>query len=159
MIPSLSLKACSPTLPIMWWCWPVVHLEELTAPVRFSTQLLNKFEVKLPNVILSHTLPYIAHTISSQIVARLFEYAAFPHFPTYVCIGSLSVLVLPKQMLKVSWKPSDDAGRSLIDYIVTTTAGMDYNYPLSILSPRYPSVDSPSTALAQCQCGQRTLVH
>ncbi len=38
-------------------------------------------------------------------------------------------------MLKVSWKPSDDAGRSLIDYIVTTTAGMDYINSTSVKHP------------------------
>ena len=38
-------------------------------------------------------------------------------------------------MLKVSWKPSDDAGRSLVDYIVTTTAGMDYNYSTTVEDP------------------------
>ena len=38
-------------------------------------------------------------------------------------------------MLKVSWKPSDDAGRSLIDYIVTTKAGLGYNYSTSVKHP------------------------
>ena len=41
--------------------------------IKFSTQLLNKFKVKLPSAILSLTLPYLALAISSQNVVRLFS--------------------------------------------------------------------------------------
>ena len=56
-----------------------------------------------------------------------------PHIIHY--IDSL-VLVLPEQILKVSWKPSEDAGRSAIEYIVnTTTTGMDYINSTSVKHP------------------------
>ena len=83
-------------------------------------------------------------------MVRLFEYAAFPHLISDLCIGPLSVLVLPKQMLKVSWKPSDDAGRSLIDYIVTTMAGMNYNYSTSV---KHPITSVPISGLPQYSSG------
>ena len=53
-------------------------------------------------------------------------------------------------MLKVSWKPSDDAGRSLIDYIVTTKAGMDYNYSTSV---EHPITSVPISGLPQYSAG------
>ena len=53
-------------------------------------------------------------------------------------------------MLKVSWKPSDDAGRSLIDYILTTTAGMDYNYSTSV---KHPITSIPISGLPQYSSG------
>ena len=53
-------------------------------------------------------------------------------------------------MLKVSWKPSDDAGRSLIDYIVTIKAGMDYNYSTSI---KHPITSVPISGLPQYSAG------
>ena len=67
-----------------------------------------------------------------------------------LCIGPLSVLVLPKQMLKVSWKPSDDAGRSLIDYTATTMADMDYKYSTSI---KHPITSVPIRELPQYSAG------
>ena len=48
------------------------------------------------------------------------------HLHTIHYIGSL-FLLLPEQIVKVSWKPSEDADRSAIEYIVnTTTTGMDF---------------------------------
>ena len=67
-----------------------------------------------------------------------------------LCIGPLNVLVLPKQMLKVSWKPSDDAGRSLINYTVTIKAGMDYNYSTSV---KHPITSLPIRGLPQYSAG------
>ena len=53
-----------------------------------------------------------------------------------LCIGSLRVLVLPAQVLQVSWKPSEDAGQSAIEYIVnTTTTGMEFANSTSIKHP------------------------
>ena len=52
-------------------------------------------------------------------------------FPIY--IASLSVLVLPKQILQVSWEPADDAGQSPISYIVyATMTGMEFNISTSV---------------------------
>ena len=79
----------------------------------------------------------------------LYEEAAFPHFSD-LCIGSLSVLFRPKQMLKVSWKPADDAGRSLIDYIVTTMAALDYNFSTSV---KHPIISVPIKGLSQYSFG------
>ena len=45
----------------------------------------------------------------------------FCWFAFLYIIASLSVLVLPKQILQVSWEPADDAGRSPISYIVYAT--------------------------------------
>ena len=53
-------------------------------------------------------------------------------------------------MLQVSWKPADDAGRSLIDYIVTTMAGMDYDYSTSI---KHPITSVPISGLPQYSSG------
>ena len=53
-------------------------------------------------------------------------------------------------MLKVSWKPADDAGRSLIDYIVTITVGMDYNYSTSV---KHPIISVPIRGLPQYSAG------
>ena len=53
-------------------------------------------------------------------------------------------------MLKVSWKPSDDAGRLLIGYIVTTMAGMDYNYSTSV---KHPITLVPISGLPQYSSG------
>ena len=53
-------------------------------------------------------------------------------------------------MLNVSWKPSDDAGRSLIDYIATTTTGMDYNYSTSV---KHPITSVPIRGLPQYSAG------
>ena len=58
--------------------------------------------------------------------------------------------VLPKQMLQVSWKPSDDAGRSLVEYIVTTTAGMDY---INSTSVKHPITSVPISGLPQYSAG------
>ena len=69
----------------------------------------------------------------------------------YTYIGSLSVLVLPEQFLQVSWKPSEDAGRSAIEYIVnTTTTGMDYNYSTSV---KHPITSVPISGLPQYSAG------
>ena len=122
--------------------------------MRFSTQLLNKFKVKLPNVILSLTLPYFALTKSSQNVVRLFplnKLHSLIFCPTYVHIGPLSVLVLPEQILTVLWKPSDDAGRSAIEYIITTTTtGMDY---INSTSVKHPITSVPISGLPQYSAG------
>ena len=65
-------------------------------------------------------------------------------------IGSL-VLVLSEQILKVSWKPSEDAGRSAIEYIVnTTTTGMDYNYSTYV---KHPITSVPIRGLPQYSSG------
>ena len=50
----------------------------------------------------------------------------------------------------MSWKPPNDAGRSLIDYIVTTTAGMDYNYSTSV---KHPITSVPISGLSQYSSG------
>ena len=72
----------------------------------------------------------------------------FPHIIHY--IGSL-VLVLPEQILKVSWKPSEDAGRSAIEYIVnTTTTGMDY---INSTSVKHPITSVPISGLSQYSAG------
>lgn len=34
---------------------------------------------------------------------------------------ALHILVLPKEILQVSWEPADDARRSLINYVINTT--------------------------------------
>ena len=65
-------------------------------------------------------------------------------------IGSL-VLVLPEQILKVLWKPSEDAGRSAIEYIVnTTTTGMDY---INSASVKHPITSVPISGLPQYSAG------
>ena len=53
-------------------------------------------------------------------------------------------------MLKVSWKPSDDAGRSLLNYTVATTAGMDYDYSTSV---KHPISSVPISGLPQYNAG------
>ena len=58
--------------------------------------------------------------------------------------------VLPKQMLQVSWKPSDDAGRSLIYYIVTTTTSMNY---INSTSVKHPIISVPIRGLPQYSAG------
>ena len=66
-------------------------------------------------------------------------------------VGSLSVLVFPKQVLQVSWKPSEDAGRSAIEYIVNTTAtGMDFANSTSI---KHPITSVPISGLPQYSSG------
>ena len=50
----------------------------------------------------------------------------------------------------MTWKPSDDAERSLIDYIVTTTAGLDYNYSTSV---KHPITSVPISGLPQYSAG------
>ena len=87
---------------------------------------------------------------TAMTLCALNKYAAFPHSLTYVFIGPLSVLVLPNQMLKVSWKPPDDAGRSLTDYIVTTTAVSDYNYSTYV---KHPITSVPIRGLPQYSSG------
>ena len=58
--------------------------------------------------------------------------------------------VLRKQMLKVSWKPSNDAGRSLIDYHVTTTTSMGY---INSTSVKHPITSVPISGLPQYSSG------
>ena len=61
------------------------------------------------------------------------------------------MLVLPKQVLQVSWKPSEDAGRSAIEYIVnTTTVGMDY---INSTSVKHPITSVPISGLPQYSSG------
>ena len=58
---------------------------------------------------------------------HVFVYWLVPFLHLLPCTGS-RVFVLPNQTLQISWEPSDDAGRSIIDYIVnTTTTGIDFN--------------------------------
>ena len=80
-------------------------------------------------------MPLLFHTIvlecRKEIVLDLDESLfAIPHIMHY--LDSL-VRVLPEQNLKVSWKPSEDAGQSAITYIVTTTTtDMDYMNSTSV---------------------------
>ena len=53
-------------------------------------------------------------------------------------------------MLKVSWKPANDAGRSLLNYTVTATTGMDYNYSTSV---KHPITSVPISGLPQYSAG------
>ena len=65
-------------------------------------------------------------------------------------IGSL-FLVLPEQIVKVTWKPSEDAGRSAIEYIVnTTTTGMDF---INSTSVKHPITLVPISELLQYSSG------
>ena len=65
-------------------------------------------------------------------------------------IGSL-VFVLPEQILKVLWKPSEDAGRSDIEYTVdTTTTDMDY---INSTSVKHPITLVPIRGLPQYSAG------
>ena len=53
--------------------------------------------------------------------------------------------------MKVSWKPSEDAGRSAIEYIVnTTTAGMDY---INATSVKHPVPSVPISGLPKYSAG------
>ena len=73
---------------------------------------------------------------------------AIPYIIHY--IGSL-VLVLPEQILKVTWKPSEDAGRSVIEYIVnTSTTGRDY---IDSTSVKHPITLVPISGLPQYSSG------
>ena len=53
-------------------------------------------------------------------------------------------------MLKVSWKPANDAGRSLLNYTVTIKAGMDYDYSTSV---KHPITSVPIRGLPQYSAG------
>ena len=78
----------------------------------------------------------------------LFAIFAIPHIIHYV--GSL-VRVLPELILKVPWKPSEDAGRSAIKYIVNTTmTGMDY---INSTSVKHPTTSVPISGLPQYSSG------
>ena len=60
----------------------------------------------------------------------------FCWFTLLYILASLSILVLPKQILQVSWEPADDAGRSPISYIVyATMTGMEFNISTSVEHP------------------------
>ena len=115
--------------------------------MRFSTQLLNKFKVKFPNVILSLTLPYLTLTISSQNVVKLFTLNEL-HSLIFCPVGVLRVH--PKQTLQVSWKPPDDAGQSVVDYVVTTTTSMGY---INSTSVKHPITSVPIRGLPQYSAG------
>ena len=83
----------------------------------------------------------IMHTLKETVFAIL-------HIIHYV--GSL-VRVLPEQILKVAWKPSENAGRSAIEYIVnTTTTGMDYINSTSVM---HPVTSIPISGLPQYSSG------
>ena len=47
------------------------------------------------------------------------------HYLPYFCFSfiyiALRILVLPNQILQVSWEPADDARRSVINYVINTT--------------------------------------
>ena len=93
---------------------------------------------------------YVEYITPFQVVVRLVKISCVPS-SFELCTGSLSVLVLPKQVLQVSWKPSEDAGRSAIEYIVnTTTAGMDYINSTSI---KHPITSVPIRGLPQYSSG------
>ena len=63
----------------------------------------------------------------------------------------MSILVIPNQILQVSWEPADDAGRSLIEYTVnTTTTDMEYDNSTSI---KHPITSVSITGLPQCSTG------
>ena len=63
----------------------------------------------------------------------------------------MSVLVLPAQVLQVSWKPAEDAGRSAINYIVNTTMkGMEFANSTSI---NHPITSVPISGLPQYSSG------
>ena len=64
---------------------------------------------------------------------------------------ALSVLVLPKQFLQVSWEPADDAGRSPISYNVNATmTGMEFNVSTSV---EHPMTMATLTGLPQYSTG------
>ena len=68
-----------------------------------------------------------------------------------ICLGSLSVIVLPNHILQVSWEPADDAERALINYIVnTTTADMKYNNSTLV---KHPITSVSITGLPQYSAG------
>ena len=63
----------------------------------------------------------------------------------------LLVLVLPEQILKVLWKPSEDVGRSAIEYIInTTTKGMD---SINSTFVEHPITSVPISGLPQYSVG------
>ena len=70
------------------------------------------------------------------------------HSLIFCPVGVLSVR--PKQMLQVSWKPSNDVGRSLIHYIVTTTTSMGY---INFTSVKHPITSVPIKGLPQYSSG------
>ena len=54
----------------------------------------------------------------------------------FLYIASVSALVIPKQILQVSWEPADDSGRSPINYIISATVtGMEFNNSTSVEHP------------------------
>ena len=75
----------------------------------------------------------------------------FPYFQILLHVGSLTVLVLTKQILQVSWKSADDAGRSLIEYLVNTTVN-GVGYPNST-SVKHPITSVFITGLPQYSAG------
>ena len=75
----------------------------------------------------------------------------FPKYQILLHVGSLSVLVLANQILQVSWKSADDAGRSLIEYIVNTTVnGVEY---INSASVKHPITSVSITGLPQYSAG------
>ena len=94
---------------------------------------------------------YVQYITPFQVVVRVVKVSCIPS-SSDLRIGSLSVLVLPKQVLQVSWKPSEDAGRSAIGYIVNTTMmGMDY---INSTSVKHPITSVPIRGLPQYSAGR-----
>ena len=67
-------------------------------------------------------------------------------------IGSL-VLVLPEQILKVLWKPSEDVGRSAIEYIVNTTTNYKGMDSINSTFVAHPITSVPISGLSQYSSG------
>ena len=84
-------------------------------------------------------------------MVRLFAVNKLHSLHSDLHIGPLSVLVFPEHVLQVLWKPSEDAGRSAIEYIVnTTTTGMDY---INSASVKHPITSVPISGLPQYSAG------
>ena len=72
---------------------------------------------------------------------------------SYTYVVSLRVLVLPNQILRVSWKPADDVRPTAINssYIInTTTAGMEF---INSTSVDHPITMTTFTGLPQYSVG------
>jgi len=107
--------------------------------------------VNLPNV--THAAPISCNIVFEcrKEIMHSLEETDFAIYMLYIMyIGSL-VCVLPEQILKVLWKPSEDAGRSAIKYIVnTTTTGMDYMNSTFFM---HPITSIPISGLPQYSAG------
>ena len=99
----------------------------------------------------SLTLHYLALTISSQNVERLFALNKLHSLHSDLHIGPLSVLVFSEHVLQVSWKPSEDAAQFAIEYIVnTTTTGRDFTNSTSV---KHPITSVPIRRVPQYSAG------